>query len=369
MAVSVTTLLGHNVVRSVVLLTSLSLSFVKTVLVTGGAGFIGSNLVRHLLRTPVRVVVLDALTYAGNLANLDGVIDGERCVFVRGTIGDRSLVAKTVTTYAVTHLVNCAAESHVDRSIHDSRPFLETNIMGTQVLLDVAREMGIQRFLQMSTDEVYGSLTATDEPFSTYSPLRPSSPYSASKAAADMLVGAAVHTHGLHAIVTRCSNNYGPYQFPEKFIPLMIVNALSQGPLPIYGDGRQVRDWIHVDDHCRGVMLALEHGNAGDVFLFGGNAERSNLDVVTRIVQLTGASASLIRHVDDRPGHDRRYAVNTSDVEHTLGWKPIIPFEEGLEDTVRWYAEHSTWWHAILSGEYRTYVEQTYPAPSAGQPS
>lgn len=341
----------------------------KTVLVTGGAGFIGSNLVRHLLRTPDRVVVLDALTYAGNLANLDGLVDEEQCVFERGSIGDRSLVSKIVATHRVTHIVNCAAESHVDRSIHDSRPFLETNVLGTQVLLDVAREQGVERFLQMSTDEVYGSLDPSDEPFTTYSPLRPSSPYSASKAAADMLVGAAVHTHGLHAIITRCSNNYGPFQFPEKFIPLMIVNALNQGPLPIYGDGQQVRDWIHVDDHCRGVLMALEAGKAGDIYLFGGNAERSNMDVVMGIVRLTDASESQIRHVDDRPGHDRRYAVNTHEAKQSLGWQPTVLFEDGLKDTVHWYSENSAWWQAILSGEYRTYFERTYPALGTGNPS
>ena len=334
-------------------------------LVTGGCGFIGANFVRLVrrLRPERPLVVLDKLTYAGNLANLDGLFDDGLVKFVRGCIADRKKVKK-VLELGVEAIVNFAAESHVDRSIEDAGAFLATNITGTQVLLDEARALsrpgtrGI-RFLQVSTDEVYGSL----EPPHSATPdsnLHCSSPYSASKAAADLLVQAARHTHGSDVLLTRCTNNYGPYQFPEKMIPLMITNALEDRPLPVYGDGQQVRDWVHVDDHCRGLLAALEHGQAGRIYHFGGAEERTNLDMVTRILELVGKPRTLIQYVADRKGHDRRYSLDTSATRAELGWKPEVELTAGLAETVRWYRDGAAWWGPIKSGEYRHYYDRTY---------
>lgn len=332
----------------------------SSILVTGGAGFIGSALVRRLLlSTESNIVVLDALTYAGNLENLDGVIDGHRCRFLRGSITDTHLVETILQGEKFDGIINCAAESHVDRSIESAVPFIHTNVVGTQVLLDVARRQNVRRFLQMSTDEVYGDLPRNADAFRSTSPLAPSSPYSASKAAADLLVLAAHRTHGQDVVITRCSNNYGPRQFPEKFIPLMILNALEGRPLPVYGDGRQIRDWIHVDDHCEAVIRAYHDGDSGAVYTIGGDCERENIDVVHMILMAT-ASASAVTHVTDRPGHDRRYAIDVSETATRLGWTPSIRFEDGLAETIEWYRTHQAWWTNVKSGDYRTYYERHY---------
>ncbi len=335
------------------------------ILVTGGAGFIGSNFVRLLLaeRAPALVVNLDLLTYAGNLASLSDVLDHPRHRFVRADIADpaalRSLLDGTFDL-----IVNFAAESHVDRSILDASAFVRTNVLGVQTLLDFARERRCGRFVQVSTDEVYGSLGA-DGRFSEDSPLRPSSPYSASKASADLLALAAAHTHGLDVVVTRCSNNYGPWQFPEKLIPLMILNALEGRELPVYGDGRQVRDWIHVDDHCRGILAAAERGRAGRVYNLGGDSERENLAVVERILELTGADRALLRFVRDRPGHDRRYAIDASRARAELAWAPRQPFDAGLRETVDWYRARRGWCDEVRSGRYREFYDRWYGSRSA----
>ena len=327
------------------------------VLITGGMGFIGSNFLRLLLaeRPEWEVWNFDALTYAGNpenLADLAPSAEAEgRYRFVRGDIVDEEAVSRLMAE-GFTAVVNFAAESHVDRSIQSSAPFVRTNVLGTQVLLDAARRAGISRFVQVSTDEVYGDLSAADPAFSETTPLTPSSPYSATKAAADHLVLAYHRTHGLDAVITRCSNNYGPYQFPEKLIPLMIVNALAGKRLPVYGSGQNVRDWIHVEDHCRGVLAVLDGGKAGEVYNLGGASERKNLDVVSEIVRLVGASDDLIEFVTDRPGHDRRYAIDFSRAERELGWRPTRSFEAGLDETVRWYLENRDWWRRVQEGAY-----------------
>jgi dTDP-glucose 4,6-dehydratase len=329
---------------------------IKRILVTGGCGFIGSNYIRLELETNcgISITNLDALTYAGNLDNLADIADDQRYELVQGDIADRTLVSELIGAGDFDAIINFAAESHVDRSISDATPFLRTNVLGTQALLDAAREAEIPCYLQVSTDEVYGTLSPTDPPFSEITPLAPNSPYAASKASADLLVRAAHHTHGLNTIVTRCSNNYGPYQFPEKLIPLFITNALADIPLPVYGDGMQVRDWIHVHDHCRGVALALRHGRAGEIYNFGGRSERYNIDVTHTVLRLTGKMENLIRHVTDRPGHDRRYAVNCTKAEAELGWKQRVTFEQGLATTVRWYQTHTDWVKRVRSGAYRT---------------
>ncbi len=331
-----------------------------TLLLTGGAGFIGSNLVRLLLaeRAADRVVVLDKLTYAGNLENLER-LDSPRYRFVRGDITDGALLAELWRTERMDAVLHLAAESHVDRSILAPAVFIETNVRGTQVLLEAARELGVKKFVHVSTDEVYGSLGPTGL-FTEESPLAPSSPYSASKAASDLLALAYARTYELPVVVTRCSNNYGPYQFPEKLIPLMIANALRDEPLPVYGDGLNVRDWIHVDDHCRGLLAALDRGAPGQVYNFGGASERRNLDIVKRVLALLGKPESLVRFVPDRPGHDRRYAMDVSKAMAQLGWSPRRSFEEGLGETVRWYVEHRGWWERVLTGEYREYYAKQY---------
>jgi len=331
-----------------------------TWVVTGGAGFIGSNFVRLALeeRPDLRIVTVDLLTYAGNLENLEGV-PADRHAFVRADICDPEAMRQAVPQEADA-LLNFAAETHVDRSILGPLAFVRTNVLGTQVLLDVAREKGVKRFLQVSTDEVYGSLVPDAPAFTETSPLLPSSPYAASKAAADLLVLAARHTYGQDVIITRCSNNYGPYQFPEKLIPLVLSNALEDKPLPVYGDGRQVRDWIHTDDHSRAVLAVLEGGRPGAVYNIGARSERYNLDVVREILRQVGKPESLIRFVKDRPGHDRRYAMNPARIEEELGWRPQVSFEEGLADTIRWYRDHADWWRRVKDGSYREFYDKWY---------
>lgn len=331
-----------------------------TVLVTGGCGFIGSNFIRYLLETDagVRVLNVDCLTYAGNLANLADLAGHSRYRFLKADITDRAAVRQAFQG-AVDAVFNFAAESHVDRSIHDSGPFVRTNVLGTQVLLDAAREFGVGRYVQVSTDEVYGSL-GPDGHFTETTPLAPSSPYAASKAAADLLVRSYVHTFGLPAVITRCSNNYGPYQFPEKLIPLFISNLLRDEPVPVYGDGMQVRDWVHVRDHCAALDRVWRAGRPGEVYNVGGRCERTNLELTYTLLDILGKPRSFVRHVKDRPGHDRRYAIDCSKIERELGWRPAVPFEQGLRDTVRWYAEHADWVAAIRGGEYRRYYEKQY---------
>jgi dTDP-glucose 4,6-dehydratase len=335
----------------------------RTVLVTGGAGFIGSNLVRLLRREEPEwtVVNLDKLTYAGNAESLADLRGDPRHVFVRGDIANAELVEHILESHGVDAILNLAAESHVDRSILGPGIFVETNVSGTQVLLEAARQAGVKRFVQVSTDEVYGSLGATGK-FTESSPLAPSSPYSASKAAADLLALAYGRTFGLEVVVTRCSNNYGPYQFPEKLIPLMIANALEGRKLPVYGDGLQVRDWIHVEDHCRALLAALGGGRAGQVYNLGSDNEWPNLRIVERLLKALGKGGELIEHVKDRPGHDRRYAIDAAKARAELGWAPRIGFSEGLDATVRWYVENRQWWERIRTGAYRTYYERNYGA-------
>ncbi|HUL58312.1 MAG TPA: dTDP-glucose 4,6-dehydratase [Anaeromyxobacteraceae bacterium] len=331
------------------------------VLVTGGCGFIGSNLVRWLLdaRPAWRVVNLDKLTYAGNAENLADLADLPRYRFVRGDVADGEVVSGIMKAERIEAVLHLAAESHVDRSILHPAVFVETNVGGTQVLLEAARESGVRRFLHVSTDEVYGSLGPTGA-FTEATALAPSSPYSASKAASDLLALAYARTFGLDVVVTRCSNNYGRYQFPEKLIPLLIANALRDQPLPVYGDGRNVRDWIHVEDHCAGLVAALENGKPGEVYNLGAATERQNIDIVHRVLELLGKPRSLVQYVKDRPGHDRRYAIDSAKARRELGWAPRRSFDEALAATVRWYVENRGWWERILSGEYRSYYERNY---------
>jgi dTDP-glucose 4,6-dehydratase len=320
------------------------------VLVTGGAGFIGSHFVRLLAEKGVEVVVLDKLTYSGNPANLEGVEHR----FLQGDIADAEAVAEAAAGCEA--IVNFAAESHVDRSILESFDFVHTQVHGTQTLLEHVRATGV-RFVQVSTDEVYGDLEGGGSS-TEHDPLRPSSPYSATKAGGDLLVLGYVRTHGVNASITRGANTYGPNQYPEKFLPLFITNALDGEPLPVYGDGRQRREWLHVDDHCAAIELALERGAPGEIYNVGGD-ERENLELVRRILDLTGADEALVRHVTDRPGHDRRYSIDDSKLR-ALRWEPRIPLEEGLSATHAWYRDNRSWWEPIKSGEYRAYYEQQY---------
>ncbi len=329
-------------------------------LVTGGCGFIGSNYIRYLLETDpaISIVNLDCLTYAGNLANLADLESNPRLKFVKGDITKREDVRRAIGD-GVCGIVNFAAESHVDRSILDSGPFVRTNVRGTQVLLDAAREFNIPRFVQISTDEVYGSLGPTGY-FTETTPLAPSSPYSASKAGADLLVLAYQHTFGLPAVITRCSNNYGPYQFPEKLIPLFVTRLFQDQKVPVYGDGQQIRDWIHVRDHCAGIEAVRLKGKVGEVYNLGGRNERANLDITQLLLDLIGKPRSLIEYVKDRPGHDRRYAIDCSKAEKELGWSPRVPFESGLRETIDWYRGNTTWVETVRSGQYRSYYETQY---------
>ena len=330
------------------------------ILVTGGAGFIGSNHVRMLLAgTGDRVVNLDLLTYAGNLENLAGCEDDPRYRFVRGDIRDRELVRAVLKQESIEAVVHFAAESHVDRSVEGPEVFITTNVLGTEILLEESRAAGVGRFVMVSTDEVYGSLGAEGR-FSESSPLAPNSPYAASKAAADLLCRAFFKTYGFPVVVTRCSNNYGPYQFPEKLIPLMIANALEGKPLPVYGDGLQVRDWLYVGDHCRAVDLALRRGRPGAVYNVGGGNEMRNLDLVRLLLDRLGLGPELIQFVADRPGHDRRYAIDATLISTELGWAPSVDFATGLARTVEWYLSERPWWEKIRSGAYTAYYAGMY---------
>jgi dTDP-glucose 4,6-dehydratase len=321
------------------------------ILVTGGCGFIGSNFIRYILQhyKPASVSNVDVLTYAGNLANLDGVAEehGERYEFFKADIANADQMDALMTEHSFYAVINFAAESHVDRSINDPLNFIHTNVVGTSILLDCARRHGVQRFIQVSTDEVYGSLGETGK-FTEQSPLEPSSPYSASKAGADLLALACHKTFGQEVIVTRCSNNYGPYQFPEKLIPLMIINAMRDDKLPVYGDGLNVRDWIHVEDHCAGIVAALFEGKAGAVYNFGGDSEMPNIETVKAILKKLGKPDTLISYVTDRLGHDRRYAIDSSFAQRELKWKPLHNFKDGLDFTIDWYTNNRTWWEPLL---------------------
>lgn len=330
------------------------------VLVTGGCGFIGSNFVRLLLRErpDTEITVLDLLTYAGSLSNLCGILESRQVRVVKGDVADPAVVATLVAeTDAIVHF---AAESHVDRSIEDAAPFLRTNVLGTQVLLEAAREHGVERFVHVSTDEVYGALEENDPPFTEKSPFRPNSPYSASKAATEHLVRACRKTHGHPAMTVRPCNAYGPYQLPEKLIPLMTLNAAAGRPLPVYGDGLHRREWLHVEDLCDAVLAVLERGEAGAAYNVGSGEELTNLDVVRTIAQLVGASPSLIRFVEDRPGHDRRYAMRSERLRRAVGWEPERGFREGLEATVEWYLRNEAWVASVSGDEHRAFYERHY---------
>ncbi len=328
-------------------------------LITGGAGFIGSNFIRHMIQQHPDwdITNLDKLTYAGNLENLKEVEQSPRYRFIKGDVADRELVDRLLQE-KFDAIINFAAESHVDRSILDASPFLETNIRGTQVLLEGARKYGIKRFIQVSTDEVYGSIE--NGSFTERSQLHPSNPYAASKAAADLLCLAYHKTYGTSVIITRCSNNFGPYQFPEKFIPLVITNAIEDKPIPVYGDGLNVRDWVFVLDHCRALEAVLEKGKEGEVYNIGAGNEMTNLTLVHTLLKLLGKPESLIQFVTDRPGHDRRYSLDNSKIRSELGWKPIYSFDDALAFTVSWYLNNTAWWQRIKSGDYAKYYEQVY---------
>lgn len=347
----------------------------KTLLVTGGAGFIGSNFIKLMLdkHPNYKIVNIDALTYAGNLENLVEVDKHPNYEFVKADIRDRAAMDQAFQKYAVDFVINFAAESHVDRSIEDPEVFLTTNIIGTQVLLDTAKKYwsvdpgdkycreykpGV-KFLQVSTDEVYGALGPTNM-FVETMPLMPNSPYSASKASADLIVRAYNETFGLPVNITRCSNNYGPYQFPEKLIPLMIKNCIENKSLPVYGDGMQVRDWLHVSDHCSAIELVLREGRVGEVYNIGGNNEKANIEIVKLIISTLGKSEELIKYVKDRPGHDRRYAIDNTKITTELGWKPQYTFEEGIAETIQWYLNNTEWINNVISGSYADYYEKMY---------
>jgi dTDP-glucose 4,6-dehydratase len=333
----------------------------KNVLVTGGAGFIGSNFIRYFLAAHpgIHIVNFDKLTYAGNLENLADISSDPRYTFVRGDICDVSAVGAVFRKYNIETVVHFAAESHVDRSILGAGIFIQTNVLGTQVLLDAAKGAGVEKFLHVSTDEVYGSLGPTGK-FTEATPLHPNSPYSASKAGSDLLALAYQHTFGLPVVVTRCSNNYGPYQFPEKLIPLMIANALDGKPLPVYGAGLNVRDWLYVEDHCTAIDVVLQKGVVGDVYNIGGNNEWKNIDIVKLLLGMLKKPESLISFVKDRPGHDLRYAIDSGKIARQLGWSPSVTFEEGISRTIGWYLANERWWRRVMTGEYRTYYRQQY---------
>lgn len=333
-------------------------------LVTGGAGFIGSNFIFYMRKKhpDYEIVCLDKLTYAGNLSTLKPVMDDPKFKFIRADIADREAVYSIFENEKPDVVVNFAAESHVDRSIEDPGIFLQTNVLGTQVLLDASRKYGVKRYHQVSTDEVYGDLPL-DKPelfFTEKTPLHTSSPYSASKASADLLCNAYQRTYGMPITISRCSNNYGPYQFPEKLIPLMIANALADKPLPVYGEGLNVRDWLYVEDHCAAIDLILERGEVGQVYNIGGHNEMRNIDIVKLICKALGKPESLITHVTDRKGHDMRYAIDPSFIHGELGWLPETKFEVGIQKTIQWYLENRPWWEEIVSGEYQNYYERMY---------
>lgn len=338
----------------------------KTLLVTGAAGFIGSNFVRMLLTDDFdhySVIAFDALTYAGNLANIADCESHPRYRFVKGDICDPGQVAAVMAETDI--VVNFAAESHVDRSILSAADFIRTNVGGTQVLADAAMKHEVERFCQVSTDEVFGSL-GPEGLFSEQTPYQPNSPYSASKAAADLLLRAYHHTYGFPVVITNCSNNYGPYQFPEKLIPLFVTNLLQDKKVPVYGDGRQVRDWLHVDDHCRAILTALEKGRLGELYCVGAGNEQYNIDITKMILSHLKKDESYIEYVTDRLGHDRRYAIDSSKMTEELGWRPQVDFAEGLAQTIEWYINNESWWSSIKSGEYMNYYEQQYGARLSG---
>ncbi|MBN8545148.1 MAG: dTDP-glucose 4,6-dehydratase [Ignavibacteria bacterium] len=333
----------------------------KNILVTGAAGFIGSNFVNALLkkRDDIFIVNLDKLTYAGNLENLKASENHKNYRFIKGDIANPELVEYVFQKYKIKFVVNFAAESHVDRSILGSKVFYETNVIGTNVLLETARRFEVERFLQVSTDEVYGSLGATGY-FTETTPISPNSPYSSSKAAADMMVQAFYHTYGMPVLTTRCSNNYGPFQFPEKLIPLMIINTLNGKKLPVYGDGLNVRDWIYVLDHNYAIETVLEKGKPGEVYNIGAKNEMTNIEIVKLILNHLGKGEEMIEYVKDRPGHDRRYAIDNTKIETELGWKPEFSFETAIGETIDWYLNNKEWWQRIISGEYEKYYSQLY---------
>ncbi|MBS6559542.1 MAG: dTDP-glucose 4,6-dehydratase [Clostridiales bacterium] len=334
------------------------------ILVTGGAGFIGGNFVHYMVNKypEDEIVNLDLLTYAGNLETLKPVEEKKNYRFIKGDIADRPFIMELFQKEKFDIVINFAAESHVDRSISDPSIFVKTNVMGTVVLLDACRTYGVKRFHQVSTDEVYGDLPL-DRPdlfFTEETPLHTSSPYSSSKASADLFVMAYYRTYGMPVTISRCSNNYGPYQFPEKLIPLMISRALAEEPLPVYGKGENVRDWLHVLDHCVAIDLIIRNGKEGEVYNIGGHNERTNLEVVKTIIKALNKSEDLIQYVTDRPGHDRRYAIDPTKMEKELGWKPIYTFDTGIQETIEWYLMNKDWWQNILSGEYKTYFDKMY---------
>ena len=336
----------------------------STVLVTGGAGFIGSNFIYYYMEKHPedRVLCVDKLTYAGNMSTLAQAMEKENFRFFKTDITDRAEIEKIFLEEKVDYIVNFAAESHVDRSILEPEVFLKTNILGTQVLLDMAKKYGVTRYHQVSTDEVYGDLPI-DRPdllFTEKTPINTSSPYSASKAAADLLVLAYHRTYGLPVTISRCSNNYGPFHFPEKLIPLMIINCLEDRPLPVYGEGKNVRDWLYVTDHCSAIDLILHKGRDGEVYNVGGHNEKTNIDIVRTVIRLLGKDESLITYVRDRPGHDLRYAIDPTKLTETLGWKNEVAFDDGIKMTVEWYLSHREWWEEIISGEYKNYYDRMY---------
>ncbi|WP_367181873.1 dTDP-glucose 4,6-dehydratase [Fusobacterium sp.] len=334
------------------------------IVVTGGAGFIGGNFVHYMLKKykDYKIICLDKLTYAGNLETLEPVMDNKNFKFIKGDIANREFIYKLFEEEKPEIIVNFAAESHVDRSIEDPGIFLQTNVMGTNVLLDACRKYGIKRYHQVSTDEVYGDLPL-DRPdlfFTEETPLHTSSPYSASKASADLLVQAYYRTFKLPITISRCSNNYGPYHFPEKLIPLMIANALNEKSLPVYGKGENVRDWLYVEDHCRAIDMIIHNGKVGEVYNIGGHNERTNLEVVKTIIRELGKSEDLIKYVTDRPGHDMRYAIDPTKIKNELGWEPLTLFDEGIKKTIKWYLDNKKWWTNIINGEYQNYYKKMY---------
>jgi dTDP-glucose 4,6-dehydratase len=337
----------------------------KKILVTGGAGFIGSNFINYILsnRDDIFIVNLDKLTYAGNLQNLKSVEDHKNYTFIKGDIVNDELVSYIFQKYEISHVINFAAESHVDRSILGSEIFFRTNVLGTNVLLENAKRFGVEKFVQISTDEVYGSLGPEGQ-FEETTPLQPNSPYAASKSAADMMALAFYHTYQVPVVITRCSNNYGPYQFPEKLIPLMIINSLNNKKLPVYGDGLNVRDWIYVIDHNKAVEVVLDKGKIGEVYNVGANTEKPNIEIVKLLLNQVGKSEELIEYVKDRLGHDRRYAINSAKIKKELGWGVEHTFEEAMKDTVHWYLKNEKWWKEIISGEYQNYYKLQYSSRS-----
>lgn len=333
----------------------------KNILVTGGAGFIGSNFINYILnkRDDYFIVNLDKLTYAGNLENLKAAEKKKNYHFIKGDITNHELVNSIFLKYDIKYVINFAAESHVDRSILGSEIFFVSNVIGTNVLLEISRKYEVERFLQISTDEVYGSL-GPDGKFTETTPLSPNSPYSSSKAAADMMALAFYHTYGMPVLITRCSNNYGSYQFPEKLIPLMILNCLNDKELPVYGDGMNIRDWIYVVDHNKAVETVFENGKIGEIYNIGAENEMPNIKIIELIIEHLNKSKNLIKYVKDRPGHDRRYAIDASKIKKELGWKPEFIFEDAIKDTIDWYLKNKNWWSRIITGEYQKYYEKQY---------